>query len=179
MAALNFDATTVEPSRPAGEVIPPGDYLAQIVKSEMKQTKSGSGELLEIELEIIEGEYARRHLWDRLNLVNANQQAVEIAQRTLSAICHATGVLRVNDSEALHFKPMLVTVKVLPAGTDKSGYERKEPQNEVRGYAPANGRAPAQAAPRPAATPRPASAPAAAAPAPAAAKSPPWGRRVA
>ena len=86
----------------------------------MKPTKAGGGELLEIELEILEGEYARRHLWDRLNLVNANQQAVEIAQRTLSAICHATGVLRVNDSEALHFKPMLVTVKVLPAGTTRA-----------------------------------------------------------
>ena len=180
MASLGqtFDATTVEPSAPRGEVIPPGDYAAQIVKSEMKPTKAAGGELLEIELEILEGEYARRHLWDRLNLVNANQQAVEIAQRTLSAICHATGVLRVNDSEALHFKPMLVTVKVLPAGTDKSGYERKEPQNEVRGYAPVNGqRAAAQTAPRPATQPARAAAPAAAAPAPAAPKTPPWGRR--
>jgi hypothetical protein len=33
-----------------------------------------------------------RKIFDRLNLVNAEpDQAVEIAQRTLSAICHATG----------------------------------------------------------------------------------------
>ncbi len=60
-----------------------------------------------------------RKLFDRLNLVNANAQTVEIAQRTLSAICHATGRLQVQDSEDLHLIPMLADVTVKPP---KNGY---------------------------------------------------------
>lgn len=177
MAQLNyeFDANSIEPQAPR-EVLPAGDYLAQIVKSDMVPTKSGDGSMLTLELEIVSGPYERRRIWDRLNLDNRNQQAVEIAQRTLSAICHAVGVLRVSDSEALHWKPMLVKVAVRPNGVDKSGVER-EASNEVRGYSPANGQT-AQSHPTHArAEPGAPAAPRAAAPAKAAAR--PWQRGVA
>ena len=95
---MTFDATQVEPS--AGfEVIPAGKYHVQIVNSEMRPTKAGNGEMLWLEMTIIDGPHANKRLFDRLNLVNPNQQAVEIAQRTLSAICHATGQMSVSDSE--------------------------------------------------------------------------------
>jgi hypothetical protein len=44
---------------------------------------------------------------------------VEIAQRTLSAICHATGKMHVSDSEELHMIPMTIQVKIKPP---KNGY---------------------------------------------------------
>lgn len=163
MAALGqtFDATTIAPNAPR-EIIPPGKYLGQIVHSEMRQTKDGTGQYLYMEIEILDGEYAGRRIFERLNLVNNNQQAVDIANRTLSSICHATGTLQVRDSEQLHHKNMLVTVKVRPASADgKYGAS-----NEVGGYAPANGSAPVAFA-------APASAPAAK---PAAASAPPWKR---
>ena len=164
----HFDATTVNPST-AFETIPAGKYLAQIVNSEMRETKRGDGQYLSLELEIIDGHAAGRKLFERLNLINPNAQAVEISQRTLSAICHAIGKMSVSDSEQLHFAPMMVTVKVKPAGNDKSGTYR-EASNEIGGYAAANGAAPARAA-GPAASH---AAPAAAAK-PAAA-TPPWKR---
>ena len=83
-----FDATTVEPNKPL-EALPPGRYVVQIVNSEMRPTKDGMGQYLWLELDVLEGEYAGRKLFDRLNLINANPTTVEIAQRTLSAICHA------------------------------------------------------------------------------------------
>lgn len=132
MAQLGFDATQVQPNEPF-EVIPAGKYKVQIVASEMRPTKDGNGSYLWLELDILEGECQGRKLWDRLNLSNPNQQAVEIAQRTLSAICHATGKVKVQDSEELHFIPMIATVRVRPAG---NGYDAS---NEIRGYAPANG----------------------------------------
>jgi len=146
MAQLHyeFDANTVEPNAPR-EIIPAGDYIAQIVKSEFVSTKSGNGKQLVLELEVLDGEHRGRRVWDRLNLDNPNAQTVEIAQRTLSAICHATGVLRVSDTEVLHFKPMVVKVTVKPKGLDKQGIER-EASNEVKGYSPATG---AGSAPRP------------------------------
>ena len=66
-----FDASQVEPNTPY-DVLPPGKYLAQIVASEMRPTKDGMGQYLFLEIDILEGHYAGRKLFDRLNLVNAN-----------------------------------------------------------------------------------------------------------
>ena len=114
-----FDATTVEPNKPM-EALPPGRYVVQIVGSEMRPTKDGMGRLLWLELDVLEGEHAGRKLFDRLNLINANPTTVEIAQRTLSAICHATGLMQVDDSEQLHLIPLIADVKVQPP---KNGYD--------------------------------------------------------
>lgn len=108
-----FDATQVEPQ---GEYtpIPAGEYKVQIITSEMVATKAGDGQMLKLELEIMDGAQAGRKIFDRLNLDNPNATAVEIAQRQLSAICHAVGVLSVQDSEELHFKPMIAVIVVTP-----------------------------------------------------------------
>ena len=108
-----FDATQVEPAT-AYEVLPPGKYLAQIVNSEMRPTKDGMGQYLFLEIDILEGQYTGRKLFDRLNLSNPNPSAVEIAQRTLSSICRAVGRLQVNNSEQLHLVPFMADVKVRP-----------------------------------------------------------------
>jgi hypothetical protein len=111
---------------------------------------------------VLEGPLQGRHVYDQLNLINPNPTAEEIAQRTLSAICHAVGKLQVADSEELHFQPMVVKVAVKP-----NGY------NEVKGYKPV------QQAATVAATQaqRPATAPVAnQPPAPAASATAPWKR---
>lgn len=108
-----FDASGVEPTA-AHEVLPAGKYRAQIVESEMRVTRNGMGRYLWLMLDIVEGPHQGRKIFDQLNLVNANPTTVEIAQRTLSAICHATGRLQVNDSEELHLIPMTVQVGVKP-----------------------------------------------------------------
>ena len=108
-----FDASAVEPST-GYDVLPPGKYMAQIVASEMRATKDGTGQYLYLEVDVLEGQYAGRKLFDRLNLVNANADAVQIAQRTLSSICRAVGKLQVNNSEQLHLIPLIADVRVRP-----------------------------------------------------------------
>jgi hypothetical protein len=108
-----FDANAVEPSSNY-EVLPPGKYLGHIVTSEMRVTKDGAGQYLYLELDILEGQYAGRKLFDRLNLINANPDAVQIAQRTLSSICRAVGKMQVSNSEQLHLIPMTLDVRVRP-----------------------------------------------------------------
>lgn len=120
-----FDASSVDPTMPF-EALPPGQYLVQIVASEMRPTRDGSGQYLWLELDVLDGDHKGRKLFDRLNLVNANPMAVEIAQRTLSAICHAAGKLQVQDSDELHLIPMMVDVKVRPP---KNGYDAS---NKIR-----------------------------------------------
>lgn len=90
MASLGqtFDASAVEPSNNY-DVLPPGKYLTQVIASEMRATKDGLGQYLYLELDVLEGQYAGRKLFDRLNLVNANPDAVEIAKKTLSQYASA------------------------------------------------------------------------------------------
>ena len=124
-----FDATGIDPTT-GYDVIPAGKYRAQIVESEMRVTRNGMGQFLWLMLDIIDGQYQGRKLFDQLNLVNSNPQTVEIAQRTLSAICHATGKLQVNDSVDLHLVPMTIQVGVKPP---KDGYSEK---NTIRYLVP-------------------------------------------
>ena len=151
--AQTFDANLVEPSN--FDVFPAGKYLAQIVASEMRPTKDGRGQYLFLELDILEGQFAGRKLFDRLNLVNDNPDTVDIATRTLSSICRATGQMQVKDSEQLHLIPLIADVRVRPP---KGQYGES---NSIR-YLPRNAAAaPATRAPVAyASAPAPATAPA-------------------
>ena len=108
--------------------LPPGDYVVQIVESDIVPTKSGSGQMLKLTMDILEGEATGRKLWDNLNLVNPNAQTVEIAQRALNQITHAVGRIGASNSEDLHFIPLIAVVKVDPA---KNGYPAS---NKISGY---------------------------------------------
>lgn len=137
-----FDATQVAPQAPR-EVLPPGDYLCVIVNSEMRPTKSGDGQYLALEHDIIDGPHKNRKLWNNLNLINPNQQAVDIAKAQLSALCHAIGVMHVTDSTQLHGRPVLVNVRTKPVEKDGQGNVVRDASNEVKGYKLATGTAPA------------------------------------
>jgi len=106
-----FDASQV-PEQQEFSALPEGQYVVIATASEMKPTKSGNGEFLQFTFEVLEGPYKGRKLWARLNLVNQNKTAVDIAHRELAAICRAVGVIKPIDSSELHNKPMLITVGV-------------------------------------------------------------------
>jgi hypothetical protein len=122
-----FDANTVEPANNL-DPIPDGKYVAVITDSEMKPTKSGTGNYLQMTFQIVEGEYANRLLWVRLNLDNPNATAVDIARRELSSICRSVGVLVPTDSSDLHDLPCELTVVL------KRRRDTGDLQNEVKGY---------------------------------------------
>lgn len=129
MAQLNFDAQTVAPQA-AFENLPVGWYTVKIVESEMKPSSTQGASYLEIVHEVIAPqEYAGRKLWNRLNLVNPSEIAVKIAYETLSAICHATGIIQCADSQQLHERPMEAKV-----GMSKVTDQYPEPRNEIKGY---------------------------------------------
>ena len=118
--------------------LPPGDYKVHVIDSDMKDNSAKTGSYLQLELEVLEGEHQGRRVFDRLNLDNPNQQAVDIAQRTLNAICVATGKMAISDSSELHNVPMIAVLKVDPARGDYG------PSNSVRTYKPAGAATPAQ-----------------------------------
>ena len=126
MDEVFFDATSVEPAG-SFDPIPAGDYEVVILESKWKPTKAGSGSYLEIKCQVTKGDYAKRNLWARLNLKNPNVTAVEIAQRELSAICQAVGVLKPKSKDELNGIPLVAKVAVRD---NQDG----EPTNEIKGW---------------------------------------------
>lgn len=126
MASLSFDASTVDPQQ-SFEPIPADWYNVMITESELKPTKNNDGAYLSLTLKVIDGQYAGRMVFDRLNIQNKNPVAVEIAYKMLSAYCHATGVIQVQDSQQLHGIPFKARVVVK---TDSSG--QYDPSNEIK-----------------------------------------------
>jgi hypothetical protein len=134
---LNFDATTVEPLQPM-TALPKDRYNVMISDSEMKTTKAGDGEYLQLEFTVLDGPMANRKVWSRLNLRNQNATTEDISRRELAAICHAVGVMRVADSADLHDKPLLIDV-IVEKGKD--GGEN----NRIKAYLATEGAAPVTA----------------------------------
>lgn len=127
MTKLNFDAEKVEPLG-SFEPIPVGDYTVVISETEMKDAKTGKGQYLQLVYTVLDGDYKGRKIFDRLNLINENVTASEIAQRALSSICRAVNVMHPKDSEELHDKPFVVKVGIRPAKDDYNA------SNSVKGY---------------------------------------------
>jgi hypothetical protein len=126
--------------------VPAGNYQMQVIESSIEDTKSGTGQMLVLVEEIIDGQYQGRRIYDRLNIQNENPDAQRIAQRALADLCLQIGISQIDNSEDLHFKPFIGKVTIT---TDKSG--QYGPQNRVRyNYTgdnqrqPPAGKAPAQ-----------------------------------
>jgi hypothetical protein len=142
---------TADPNNVQGDYspVPPGEYLVHIVDSDMVETSAKTGHYLKLEMEILDGEQQGRKLFDLLNIDNTTQQAVDIAQLTLTAICVGVGKVSISDSTELHGTPMIAVVKVDPARTGADGKEYG-PSNSIRTYKPANATAAKPAASGPA-----------------------------
>lgn len=132
MAKYSFNAAEVETND--FMAIPAGWYAAEITESEMKDTKSGNGQYLQLTIKLIDGEHSGRLLFERLNLINPNETAVSIAQQTLANICESVNMKGFDDSIELHGKPFMVSVKVIK---DDAYGDANGEKNEIGGYKPA------------------------------------------
>lgn len=116
----SFDPDTAPKEERSFEALRPGWYPAQIIESDVLPTKSGNGIRLTLTWEITEGEFARRRVWQSLNVQNSNPAAQEFAQRDLRSICEAIGWRgALQDSRDLEFKPCEIRL-----GIDKENPER-------------------------------------------------------
>jgi hypothetical protein len=126
MATFSFNAATVAPDT-SREILPAGTYNARIIESSVEPLKSGNGLGMKLTLDIIDGPHKGRRLWSQLNIQHTNEVAQKIGQQQLSAICHAVGVINMQDTAQLHNKPLKVRVKI----RQDAVYGDK---NEVAGY---------------------------------------------
>lgn len=169
---LSFNATEVQPASSDFEPIPAGWYQFVIEKSELKPTKAGTGSMVSIMAKVQGPTHASRVVFGNINYQNPNPQAQEIGQRQLSALCHAIGVLNLNNVAQLCGIPFEARVKITAptynVANDKDSGVLYEARNEFQGFRAVGGgaAAPAGASSAPAAPSAPAK-PAAAPAAPA------------
>ncbi len=128
-----FDTNSVAPQEDY-QVLPPGDYPVQVEKAEIKATKKGDGHLIELAMVVLDGPAKGRKLWDRMNIDNPSEKAVEISMRKLAALGQAVGLAAVRDTQEFVGKMCLAAVKV------------KDNSNEIRTYKPFQAVAPDSAA---------------------------------
>jgi len=144
MADLNTYYSPDDEPNTGFDPLPNGKYLCVITNSEMKPTRNGAGEYLELELEVIEGPYKSRKVWDRLTLKHTNEMTVKIARGTFRQIRDATGVANPSNSIELHNLPIVVAVGL------KKRTDTGELTNVVKGYERSGGAGvPAVTAPSP------------------------------
>lgn len=86
----SFDATTIAPDQ-GTPTHPPGMFDATITNTRVQDTRENTGSMFVVEFTTPAGRIDFRY-----NLWNQSPQAVEIAGKQLSALCHATGIFRVN-----------------------------------------------------------------------------------
>lgn len=132
MVALPNSFNTADVGEDEYEVVQPGEYEAMIIESEMKATKDETGAYVQLKIQLKNG----RILFERLNIQNKNEKAVEIAYRTLKKICEAVGKTSIKDTTELHNKRMTVVVAVekgkpyMKDGVEKEGRD----QNTIKAY---------------------------------------------
>lgn len=85
-----FDATQYSPDQ-GGTSHPIGRFPFQISGTDITPTKENDGYKFEVEYSTPAGKIIQR-----FNLWNKSAQAVEIAHKQLSALCHATGIYKLD-----------------------------------------------------------------------------------
>jgi len=115
------------------EPIPAGEYPAIITESDLKPTKDGTGTILALKYEIVDGEYKGRGIYENLNIKNKNPQAQQIAVNALNEIGKVLGMKDIKDSVLLHGRPLVIKLRV----KDDPTYGAK---NEVKAHLPYEGK---------------------------------------
>jgi hypothetical protein len=144
------------PSGRTFEPLPEGWYNTTIVKAEVKTTKAGTGQFIELRMDVTGPTHQGRVIFTNLNINNPNPKAEEIGRQQLNQIMGALGLTVIRDSDQIIGGNVAVKVAIKVEGEDK--------KNEVKGFKAISGSAP----PAPKAAP-PASAPPKA--------SPPWAKK--
>jgi hypothetical protein len=149
MAFLNETFNTAElPEEQGGfDPIPAGDYHLVVSESELKDTKSGTGQYIWLKMSVVGPTHQGRILFANLNIRNPNPKAEDIGRQQLGSVLRAIGVASLTDTDQLIGGNM--TCKVTVKNDPTYG-----PGNEIKGFkavsgspvpAPAGQAAPAQA----------------------------------
>jgi hypothetical protein len=130
----NIPTTGGEPGEYAP--LPAGWYSATVADIVEKTTKDGTGEYLNVRLNITGPTHAGRVVFTKLNIVNNSAVAQEIGRKQLAALCDSCGFgvgRRPADTDELIGSDIQVLLSVKPAS---NGYKAS---NDAKEFKPSSG----------------------------------------
>ena len=111
-----FKASEHEKMSSNFEPLPAGWYLAEIVKSEILETKAKNGnKYIKLRFKIIDGKFENRLVFNNLNIINSNSIAEEIAKKELATISEICEEDEIDDTDQLHNIPMGIRLTIREA----------------------------------------------------------------
>ena len=130
MAHFIFDATQVTPQQSfSDEPLPAGTYGTEISDAALQPARSGSGRVLKLEYTIkTPSEYARRKIWEYLNVEHGKEDVKGMALGRLSSLCRALGIAGFKDTDELLGRSIRLHTRIKPGD---NGYG---PRAEITGY---------------------------------------------
>lgn len=158
-----FNINTLPKSDRSFPPLPAGWYSATISQSELKDTKSGTGQYIKLRYDITGPTHQGRVVFGNLNIKNPSPKAEEIGRQQLGDIMRAIGLAKVIDTDQLIGGELVIKLEVKQDDIYGAG-------NEVKGFKSASG------SPAPAATVITEKEKSTAAPAPTKAV-PPWAKK--
>jgi hypothetical protein len=126
---LDFANFNLDDIEDAGfDLLPDGDYPVVVVSAEAKPHKDGHGKRVNLKLQVTDGQYRGRVLFDGLSVVHRSEKAQQIALQKVKALLKSA---KATDTRLSTFPGLecLAAVKT----SKQEGYEAR---NEVKGYKP-------------------------------------------
>lgn len=93
------------------DVVPDGEYVATIVKSDVRLSRSHRSQCMRLLLKIAEGEFRGYQLYDCTFLKHSHLTPVLRGRAKLSTLCQATGVAAPGDTSQFHDIPISIIVR--------------------------------------------------------------------
>jgi hypothetical protein len=89
------------PKETTREALPAGVYISLLDKAEIKTTKAGDGQYIDCQFRVVDGQHKGRSFFDKINISNPSQQAVEIGLARLNTILTIGGLNQCGSTEEL------------------------------------------------------------------------------
>lgn len=122
-----FDVNSLPVSENNFDPLPAGWYDVNITGAELKSTKDGTGNYINVKYSVTGPTHQGRVVFGMLNLKNKNPKAEEIGRQQLGELMRACGLARVTDSDQLIGGRCAIKLSV----ETQEGYE---PRNNVKGF---------------------------------------------
>ena len=139
MAYFSFDTSDIDSG-----LIPDGTVLkVSVVDSDIVERDWGLR--MPVTVEVLEGQWQGTRITDGYNIKHHKPKVQAIGQKQLKRLCEAVGVPKFKDTDELHGKPFMLTVKI-EAGTggydDSNKFAKMEPCADAAAPATEDGKAP-------------------------------------
>jgi hypothetical protein len=131
MAKMGFNAAEVAPQQPF-DVLNKGWYPMVISEAENKEIQKG--QRLELVFTVDAGKAKGRKTFDGLNWKHDSSEAQRIGQEQLSAICHAVGVINLENDKQLVGKKLAVKLGIEEERKDEQTGKVYDARNVCKGF---------------------------------------------